>query len=238
MNESRKIIITYNYINIMEQSVIILNLGYALTFIALAIREVLWLRTTLTAAQISLFSYHYFYVDNTSAAFWTAIFVIVNTYNIIKILLERRPKLIPDEIQDLYDGIFKSLNSNEFLYFWNMGTIKSVKDKYLIKSGNHQNNLLLVLSGIANVEVNETPIASLGRGSFIAEISFLSGEPASADVHATGELIFVAWDSERLKNLKHDNPSFWMKLQHALSEDLIKKVKPQAKKDSQIEEQL
>jgi len=222
----------------MDQSIIILNMGYALTFIALAIREVLWLRTTLTAAQISLFSYHYFYADNTSAAFWTAIFVIVNTYNIIKILLERRPKLIPDEIQDLYDGIFKNLNSNEFLYFWNMGTIKSVKDKYLIKSGDHQNNLLLVLSGIANVEVNETPIASLDRGSFIAEISFLSGEPASADVHATGELIFVAWDSERLKNLKHDNPSFWMKLQHALSEDLIKKVKPQAKKDSQIEKQL
>ena len=220
----------------MDQSIIILNMGYALTFIALAIREVLWLRTTLTAAQISLFSFHYFYADNTSAAFWTAIFVIVNTYNIIKILLERRPKLIPDEIQDLYDGIFKNLNSNEFLYFWNMGIIKSVKDKYLIKSGDHQNNLLLVLSGTANVEVNETPIASLGRGSFIAEISFLSGEPASADVHATGELIFVAWNSERLKNLKHDNPSFWMKLQHALSEDLIKKVKPQAKKDSQIEE--
>jgi len=220
----------------MDQSVIILNMGYALTFIALAIREVLWLRTTLTAAQISLFSYHYFYADNTSAAFWTAIFVIVNTYNIIKILLDRRPKMIPDEIRDLYYSIFKNLTSNEFLYFWNMGTIKSVKDHYLIKSGDHQDNLLLVLSGTANVEVNEMPIASLDRGAFIAEISFLSGEPASADVHATGELIFVSWNSERLKNLKHDNPAFWMKLQHALSEDLIKKVKPQAKKDSQFAE--
>ena len=45
----------------MDQSIIILNIGYALTFIALAIREVLWLRTTLTAAQISLFTYHFFY---------------------------------------------------------------------------------------------------------------------------------------------------------------------------------
>lgn len=109
----------------MEPSVIILNIGYALTFIALAIKEVLWLRSTLTAAQISLFTYHYFYAENTSAAFWTAIFILVNTFNIIKILLERRPKLIPEEIRDLYDGIFKSLTSNEFLYFWNMGTIKS-----------------------------------------------------------------------------------------------------------------
>ena len=71
----------------MNESLIILNIGYALTFIALAIREVLWLRITLTAAQISLFTYHYFYAGNNSAAFWSAIFVFVNTYNIIKILL-------------------------------------------------------------------------------------------------------------------------------------------------------
>ena len=46
---------------------------------------------------------------------------------------------------------------------------------------------------------------------------------------------FVVLKSDRLKNLKHENSSFWMKLQHALSEDLIRKVKPQAKRDSQIE---
>ena len=177
-------------ITTMDPSVIILNIGYALTFIALAIREVLWLRITLTAAQISLFTYHYFYAENTSAAFWTAIFVIVNTYNIVKILMERRPKLIPEEIRDLYEGIFKSLTSNEFLYFWNMGTIKSTSDEYLIKSGDHQNNLLLVLAGTAYVEVNGNPIANLERGAFIAEISFLSGEPASADVHVTEERYF------------------------------------------------
>ena len=119
----------------MEQSVIILNLGYALTFIALAIREVFWLRITLTAAQISLFTYHYYYANNQSAAFWTAVFVIVNTYNIIKIIIDRRPKIIPDEIRDLYEGIFSNLTTREFLYFWNMGRIRSVTDEFLINSG-------------------------------------------------------------------------------------------------------
>ena len=117
-----------------------------------------------------------------------------------------------------------------------MGTIRSVNDDFLIHSGEKQNNLLLVLSGTANVEVNGKPIASLDRGAFIAEISFLTGEPASADVHAIDELIFISWRSERLKNMQHENPAFWMKLQHALSEDLIKKVKPKAKRESQINE--
>ena len=218
----------------MEQSLLILNIGYALTFVALAIREVLWLRSTLTAAQVLLFTYHFFYADNQTAAFWTSVFVLVNSYNIVKIILERRPKLIPDEIRDLYDGIFKSLTTREFLYFWNMGTIKSVTDDYLIHSGEHQDNLLLVLSGSANVQVNGEIIASLDRGAFIAEISFLSGEPASADVYVNEELIFISWRSGRLKNMQNENPEFWMKLQHALSEDLIKKVKPSAKKESQI----
>ena len=218
----------------MDQSLIILNLGYALTFVALAIREVLWLRTTLTVAQISLFAYHFFYAQNQTAAFWTAIFVMVNSYNIVKIILDRRPKLIPNEIRDLYEGIFSNLTTKEFLYFWNMGTIKSVKENYLIHSGENQKNLLLVLSGSAKVEVSGEIIAKLDRGAFIAEISFLTGEPASADVYAKQELIFISWRSERLKNMQHENPEFWMKLQHALSEDLIKKVKPAAKIKSQI----
>ena len=36
---------------------ILLNLGYLLVLLALAIREILWLRITLTIAQSALFSY-------------------------------------------------------------------------------------------------------------------------------------------------------------------------------------
>ena len=122
------------------------------------------------------------------------------------------------------------------MYFWNMGTIKSTIGDFLIHSRQTQENLIMVLKGVAAVEVSQQRIANLKRGFFIAEISFLTGESASADVHADGELFYVAWKSIRLKNLKHENPAFWMKLQHVLSEDLVKKVKPQAKMETQIEE--
>ena len=219
----------------MDQGLIILNIGYSLTFVALAIREILWLRATLTAAQAFLLTYHFFHSENTSAIFWTLIFMVVNSYMIIKIINERRPQIIPDELKDLYDGVFHQLTSKEFMYFWNMGTIKSTIGEFLIHSGQTQENLLMVLNGVAAVEVSQQRIANLERGSFIAEISFLTGEPASADVHADGELFYVAWESIRLKNLKLENPSFWMKLQHVLSEDLVKKVKPRAKMEAQIE---
>lgn len=114
----------------MDQGLIILNIGYSLTFVALAIREILWLRLTLTASQAFLFIYHFLISENTTAVFWTAVFMIVNIYMIIKIFNERRIRIIPDELIDLYDGIFHQLTSNEFLYFWNMGTIKSTNDDF------------------------------------------------------------------------------------------------------------
>jgi len=220
----------------MDQGLLLLNIGYGLTFIALAIREILWLRSTLTAAQAFLFAYHLFISGNQSAIFWTLVFMVVNIYMIIKIINERRPRIIPNELKDLYEGVFHQLTSKEFLYFWNMGTIKTATDDYLIYSGQTQKSLLMVLNGTAIVEVNKSPVAHLQRSSFVAEISFLTGEPASADVKADGELIYVAWKSERLKKVEFENAGFWMKLQHALSEDLVKKVKPSAKMESQIEE--
>ena len=220
----------------MDGGLLILNLGYSLMFIALAIHEILWLRCTLTFAQATLFIYNIFISNNYNIAFWMCVFIIVNTIQIIRIINERRPRLIPDELKDLYDGIFTELTSKEFLYFWNMGTLKEISNDYFIRSGQTQENLLLVLDGVACVEFDGKKIALLDRGSFIAEISFLTGEPASADVRADGNLFYISWGNERLKRVQKENRGFWMKLQSCLNKDLIDKIKPKSKKEAQVEE--
>ena len=178
--------------------------------------------------------YNYFFALNYYASSWMIFFILINSYMVIRIFNERRIRIIPNEIRDLYEDIFKELTTNEFLYFWNMGTIKKYNNEHIINSGQRQSSLLLILSGRATVKVNDNDIAKLSRGAFVAEISFLTGEPASADVITKNEVICILWKNERLKNLKKENSPFWMKLQHALTEDLIKKVRPQEKLDSQI----
>tara|TARA_B100001250_G_scaffold142803_1_gene122214 strand:- start:9075 stop:9737 length:663 start_codon:yes stop_codon:yes gene_type:complete len=220
----------------MDNGLILLNFGYLLTFAALAIRDVLWLRMILISSQICLCIYNFLYASNYYASSWMVFFVSINSYMVFKIFIERRIRIIPEEIRDLYEDIFKELSTSEFLYFWNMGTIKKYDNKILIKSGEKQDSLLLILSGRASVKVNDEVIASLHRGSFIAEISFLTNEPASADVISKDEVICILWKNNRLKSLKKENTGFWMKLQHALTEDLIKKVKPQQKLNSQLEQ--
>ena len=58
----------------------ILHLGYIFTFLALSIKDVLWLRIILAIALILLGIYQ-FIVGRTDIVIWNGIFTTINIYN-------------------------------------------------------------------------------------------------------------------------------------------------------------
>ena len=117
------------------------------------------------------------------------------------------------------------MTQREFLYFWNLGKQKDVTDAQLMKEGDYQKSLFLILSGNAQVSRDNRVIATLHRPEFVGEISFITREPASADVYAKSKLYYIEWNQEELRRLKISNSSFWTKLNQILGEDLAKKIK-------------
>ena len=165
----------------MEVNIIIVNLAYFLTLIALTVREIFWLRIILTLAQFGHLTHAYINIDY-SKGIWTLIFVIINIIQIILIYLDRRKLAIPDEIQDLYNNIFHTKSNREFLHFWDQGNVCQLEKETLVKAGDTQADLMLILNGKADVIRDGKNIATLKRGLFMAEISYITGKPASADV--------------------------------------------------------
>ena len=96
-------------------NIILLNLGYFFVFLTLAIREILWLRVTITAGQSTLFTYSMLN-GNYNIAFWNSIFVLVNIFQIIILYRERQEVEIPNEIRDLYDSIFHTILNGNFYF--------------------------------------------------------------------------------------------------------------------------
>ncbi|GAB4376922.1 MAG: hypothetical protein Kow0042_23810 [Calditrichia bacterium] len=207
-----------------ESVQLLLNVGYALMLVALAVHDILWLRSILIAAQLSLFSYA-IAAGNTNVAFWNFLFFCINIWQIIRLLKERQSIELPGELQDLYQNVFSAMRKREFLYFWHMGSIKSVRDVFLIRQGHHQSELSLILQGTVEVIKNGKVIARLSRGSFIAEMSYLTGEPASADVRASEEVQYISWKQEKLRGLNKLNPDLLIKIQNILGRDLADKIK-------------
>ena len=209
----------------MNNYEIIIHLAYLITFIALSIRDVLFLRIVLSFACCLQVVYQYGFNDNPDIAFWNALFLITNLIQVAKLVKERSPVKIPDDIVDIYRTKFSDMTHREFLYFWSLGKQKDVNDISLISEGEYQKSLFLILSGTAAVSRDSRVIATLHRPEFVGEISFITREPASANVDAKSRLYYIEWDQEELRRLKIKNSQFWTKLNQCLGEDLAKKIK-------------
>ena len=62
----------------MDIGTLLLNIGFTLNFIALAFREILWIRVLLTLGYLLRFITQYIYAENLNASIWMIIFVIIN----------------------------------------------------------------------------------------------------------------------------------------------------------------
>ena len=204
------------------------HLGYLFTFLALSIKDVLWLRIMLALAQVLLGVYQ-LSENQLEIVFWNAIFTIVNIYHIIRIINDRKIIYIPKEIKDIYENIFNDFTTKEFMNFWNLGTYKISADSLLIKEGEKQKNLYLILSGDVSVKRHNEILNKLGRGKFIAEMSLITNEPASADIYSVKEIKYISWNQDELRHLQNSNKNLWIKLHNILSKDLIEKIKTTSK---------
>ena len=210
----------------MDTGLIFLNIGFILNFIALAFREILWIRVLLTCGYLLRFVTQYYFNENMNTSVWMIVFVSINLFQIVQILNERRKRHIEPKIVDLFETVFNSLTSYEFLSFWKYGIIKNVNSgTTIINEGSKQFSIMLILDGDVKVMKDNKEITYLSRGHFIGEISFISKENSIADVISHTDVTYILWTKKQIESLKRDNKIFWIKLQNILLKDMIEKIK-------------
>ena len=149
---------------------------------------------------------------------------MLNIIQIIIIYQERQQLEIPEEVQDIYDTIFHANTNRQFLYFWDQGKAGFVENKTIINAGDIQKDLMLVVNGTAEVKKDATVIAQLELGRFSAEINYITGKTASADVVVKEKLSYMIWDREILDNLRKTKPAIMDKLDRILTLDMTDKL--------------
>jgi len=208
----------------MPLNTLLINTGYFLMLLGLLARDILWLRIILVAAQTLLGIYAY-RIGNMPMSFWNFAFVAINGVRIVGLLSERRAVRLPRAQELIYQLVFLPMTRREFLYLWELGEERIFDGQQLIRHGEKQNNLVLLLDGEVVVRKEEATLARLGRGKFVAEMSFVTGEPASADVIADGAVHCRVWPQEKIQSLDQLNPVLLIKLQKILARDLSSKIK-------------
>lgn len=208
----------------MNHTELAVNIGYFLMLLAFLARDVLWLRLLLVFGQGSVVAYAVS-VGAMPVAYWNGVFALINAFQVLLILRERRGVKIPADLLEFYDRTFAAFTPNEFLRVWHSGTVEEKHNLLLMQEGETPGRLLFLTGGEVLIERNGQCLARLGRGCFLGEMSLITGGRASADARAPGKVSYIAWDTRQLREWRERQPALWIKFQSVLGKDLVDKIR-------------
>lgn len=188
------------------------------------LRDILWLRITFIFGCIAMITYGVM-VNSLSIIFWNSAFLIINAVQIIILFAQRRPIVLPDELESIYSLVFHPLTRREFLRLWKMGDrMITIDNAFLCHKNQIPEHLMFMEQGSANVMDDNQKVASLDPMQFVGEMSFLNQSSANADVITNGEACVQRWSHNQIEKLKQKHPTIYEKLLLILGQDLTRKI--------------
>jgi len=221
----------------------LLYAAFALQTVSLFVREILWLRVlsafgTLVAIvvlalisaepQLETIPFAESVFSVRSALLWLVIMFVSNFVQIVRIIRTRQSLRWTEEELDVRRTIFHHCSPSQFRTLMNLAQWRTLNaGEILALEGRHITTLTLIYDGLALVQAEQAALATLGRGSFIGEMSFLTGNPASATVRTIQPTRCLSWRVEELRKAMQNDEGLKAAMQAVFSKDLLEKLAQQ-----------
>ncbi len=210
------------------QALVFLNAANILYLICYALKDVLWLRIFCVIAMCTIMPYYIWGVSEVQygCIWWNVAFMTINLYWIVVIISERKPPKMSVEQKRLYQDVFeRSCSPRDMLKLLSVASwIDFPIGERIVNCNSNPNGLVLIDSGVANVISDGQLLAELARGDFVGEMSYLTGEPAVADVVAASTMRIIRWETKDLEKLFEGRSELKSAINEIIGRDLIDKI--------------
>lgn len=203
------------------------HLSFAAAALSFLMKDIILLRVIAILSSLLGILYNFFAAAEPLwlVIFWLSIFMIINLYQTITILFESRLVEFSESELEIRNKFFEQLSLNHFKKLINLGKYRTFpKATRIIKMNQDTPELKLIISGSVKIEQNNKILARLKAGSFIGEVSFMSGSKASANVSASEETDVISWDQTSLRKLLVANPCLHLIFSEIINKDLSQKL--------------
>jgi len=184
----------------LTDSTVVFFIANSLYVISYMLTSMLWLRVLAIIAAASTFPYFYFQLEPLwSALFWQGCFLTVNLVNLLILFFSMRAAHFDEDEELAYTIKFSDLKPYEVRPIFKFAKRMTVAaGNVLLKDGDQNKSLFLILEGECRVVKNGAEVEVLGPGNFVGELSFLSDHEVSADVITQGDVKLMSWDKASL----------------------------------------
>ncbi len=203
------------------------HIANGLFLLSYLVRDILWLRILSVLAQLALLVGTVLTPAHPiDAIAWNTLFLVINVVRIYLLILERRPVKLTQREAHLWELVFRSLTPRELKVLLARGAFRdSPVGDLVVERGKHPSHVLLLSEGKVQVAVEGRTITELGPGSFVGEMSFLTGDTPRADVRTREPCVFFAWPKDPLARMLKDNAELRAHVQMAIGQDLVQKLR-------------
>jgi Popeye protein conserved region len=197
-----------------------------LMLLSYSVRDILWLRWFAVAAALT--NIPYFLVQGTvlwPPVLWALVFTAINLYQIARLYLERRPVVLSQDEQKLYDLGFRSLRPREFVSLSLVGEWKNAEaGEKVMTEGEPVSSLCIPITGAADVRRRGERIGAVRPGNIIGTALALTGEPSPVEVTFTEPARYMRWSLPSLRRFMDKRPDLRVTLQGLVNRDLAGKL--------------
>lgn len=202
----------------MNNAIVWLNISNVLYLVSYSVRDILWLRILTVVAATLLVPYYAMQHPPLRAAIaWSGVFILINFYWIIRLMIERRPvHFTPDEAR-LRDLSFPSLTPRETRDLYAAGVWDDVAaEKSLVKHDRDSDRFSVILRGDADVLYRATTISQLGEGQFVGNLDLHAEQFGDLDVLTTTAMRVMCWPRDKLQAFLEQRPDVALALERSV----------------------
>lgn len=182
------------------------------------VHDILWLRILTVVAALFLIPYYYLQsVPLWVAILWNLVFIAINGYWIVRLMIERRPVHLTADEQRLRELSFPSLTPRETLNLYKMGVWEDVEPgTSLVEHDRAHARFSVILSGVADVVQRGEKVEELGEGQFVGEIDSRADERDDIDVLVRTRTRIMCWPRRQLQAFLKDRPDVALALERSV----------------------
>ena len=215
----------------LSDKVVIFFIANSLYVISYMVTSILWLRVIALVATISTFPYFYFQSEPLwLAIFWQSAFFVVNFINLALLWYSMRKRKFSEIEEEVHIRYFSDLKDYEVApVFEHAELLRPKNGSTLLKQGQVNDSLLLLVKGDCDVILPNSTVVKLAPGKFVGEMSFLSGDPVSADIVVNDDSMFYVWKRDKLKKLFSKHALYKPYIYSLCSMDMAEKLRQMSK---------
>jgi CRP-like cAMP-binding protein len=204
----------------------LIDLSSLFTVASFSARGMLPLRLLAVASSIAAIPY--FLLQPTplwTPVGWTVLFMLINLYHVVRILLERRPvRLTPDE-QQLYDLAFTRLTPREFLKLVRFGEWQTAQaHEHLCEKDQRIERVVVLVSGAATASLDDTELLRLQPGQLIGEGIALAPRSSLYSAEFSEASRFMSWPAEGIDQFRRAHPELRIKFDDIINHHLVQQI--------------